>query len=605
MNLFRNSSLQHKQTLIIMLTSTVALLLACSGFVAYEAVTFRDQMTRHLTTVAEMVGNNSTAALKFEDAAGGKEVLSSLRAESNIIAAWLCDRNGNVVAVYSRSSPSAGIPPKNLTEKSVEFTADHLLLVQPITDRGERIGTVCLKSDLAALSGRYRNYAAIVALLLGASSLVALLLSNTLQRIISGPILHLVQTAKTVAHENNYSVRAVKEQNDELGALIDGFNGMLDQIQKRDAQLQSARDELEKRVEARTAELEQSLSLLNATLESTADGILVVDNNRKVRSYNQKFQAMWRLSAEMVSTEDDGALLDTKVYRLKDPQAFLEKARELSLNPEAESRDVLEFKDGSIWERYSQPQRIGGRCVGRVWSFRDITAQKQAEEALRKSDERFQFVARATNDAVWDWDIVNNSFWWNPGFQTLFGYAAEQAGVGLESWSTRLHADDRERVLAGIHAVIHSNASGWSDEYRFRKANGDYAHIFDRGYVIRDAQDRPVRMVGAMVDMTDRKRSEQRLRTQYAVTVALAEAATVAQAAAKILRSSAKALAGTSERFGWPITLARNFIVCIPLPLAPRPSWNSTQIRAAPRWAVASVCRVASGAWASRSGLLT
>ena len=125
MNLFPNSSLQQKQTLIIMLTSTVALLLACSGFVAYEAVTFRAQMTRHLTTVAEMVGNNSTAALKFEDAAGAKEVLSSLRAESNITAAWLCDRNGSVVAVYSRSSPPPGVPPKNFLKKSVEFTADH------------------------------------------------------------------------------------------------------------------------------------------------------------------------------------------------------------------------------------------------------------------------------------------------------------------------------------------------------------------------------------------------------------------------------------------------------------------------------------------------
>src|SRR5256714_6319977 len=483
-----------------------------------------------------MVGNNSTAALKFDDAPGAKEVLSALRAESNIVAAWLCLSNGSAFASYSRDGQAPGRSPKDTMGEGVKFMGDYLMLVRPIINRGERVGTVCLKSDLKALSARYRDYSAIVALLLAASTLVALMLSNRLQRIISGPILHLVQTTQPVARENNYSVGADKEQNDERGALSDGYNGMLNQNQKRDEELQSARDELEKRVEARTAELEQSLSLLNATLESTADGILVVDSNRKVRSYNQKFLAMWRLSAEVVNTEDDGALLDTKIYRLKDPESFLSKARELSLNPEAESRDILEFKDGSIWERYSQPQRIGGRCVGRVWSFRDITGQRQAEEALRKSDERFQFVARATNDAVWDWDMINNSFWWNPGFQTLFGYSAQEAGAGLESWTTRLHPDDKERVLAGIHAVIHSDATGWSDEYRFRKANRDYAHILDRAYVIRDSQQHPVRMVGAMVDLTERKRSEQRLRTQYAVTVTLAEAGTVGQAAPEILK---------------------------------------------------------------------
>src|SRR5438045_6974549 len=124
MNLFRNSSLQRKQTLIIMLTSTAALLLACTGFVVYEAITFRSQMTHHLTTLAEMVGNNSTAALKFDDAPGGKEVLSALRAESNIIAAWLCATNGSAFAVYSRDAKGPGPPPKDTMEAGAKFTRD-------------------------------------------------------------------------------------------------------------------------------------------------------------------------------------------------------------------------------------------------------------------------------------------------------------------------------------------------------------------------------------------------------------------------------------------------------------------------------------------------
>src|SRR5882762_6081169 len=163
MNLFRNSSLQRKQMLIIMLTSTVALLLACVGFGVYEAITFRSQMTRHLTTVAEMVGNNSTAALKFDDAPGAKEVLSALRAESNITAAWLCLTNGSVFAVYSRDGQAAGPAPSETMEENAKFEADHLMLVRPVMSNRERVGTVCLKSDLQQLSGRYRDYIAIVA----------------------------------------------------------------------------------------------------------------------------------------------------------------------------------------------------------------------------------------------------------------------------------------------------------------------------------------------------------------------------------------------------------------------------------------------------------
>ncbi len=560
MKLFKNSSLQSKQTLIIMLTSTAALLLACTGFVVYEAITFRAQMTRNLTTVAEMVGNNSVAAIQFEDPGTGHEVLSALRAESNITAAWLYDASGKLFASYARAGTPLAAAPNDLARAS-RRSPGYVVMVQPIFNKGERVGTICLKSDLRALSMRYRDYAAIVALLLGVASLAALILSNRLQRIISTPILHLVQTAKAVTEENNYSVRAVKQNDDELGVLIESFNNMLEQIQKRDAELQSARGDLEKRVEERTAALEQSLSLLNATLESTADGILVVDGEGKVRSYNQKFMAMWKLSPDSIATGDDAGLLETRLYRLNDPGSFISKAKELQLNEEAESRDVMELKDGRMWERCSQPQRIGGRSVGRVWSFRDITAQRSAQEALHKSDERFQLLARATNDAVWDRDLATNGIWWNRGFQTLFGYKPEEVGSDVESWKSRLHPNDKERVLKALDAVIHTDRNSWSDEYRFRRADGDYAHIFDRGYVIRDAQERPVRMVGAMVDITDRKRSEQRLRTQYAVTVILAEASSVAEAAPDILKVICESLDWDFGAF-WTVDSGGSTIRC-------------------------------------------
>jgi len=129
-------------------------------------------------------------------------------------------------------------------------------------------------------------------------------------------------------------------------------------------------------------ELEKSFSLLRATLESTADGILVVDNEGKIVSFNQKFVKMWHIPKSIVESGDDNQVLAFVLEQLKNPEGFLTKVRELYAQPDAESYNILEFKDERIFERYSQPQRVGGKNLGRVWSFRDITQRKRAEEEV-------------------------------------------------------------------------------------------------------------------------------------------------------------------------------------------------------------------------------
>jgi PAS domain S-box-containing protein len=147
-----------------------------------------------------------------------------------------------------------------------------------------------------------------------------------------------------------------------------------------------------------------------------------------------------------------------------------------------------------------------------------ISAFNRLFEELRQSDERFRLICRATSDVVWDWNLSDNTRWWNENFRTAFGYPRDMIEPGIESWTSRMHPDDAERVKESIYGVIHGGGTQWQDEYRFRRLDGRYARIFDRGLVLRDSGGKALRMVGVMEDITDRKVAEEDLRNVFEMT---------------------------------------------------------------------------------------
>ncbi|MCX6538498.1 MAG: PAS domain-containing protein [Acidobacteria bacterium] len=135
--------------------------------------------------------------------------------------------------------------------------------------------------------------------------------------------------------------------------------------------------------------------------------------------------------------------------------------------------------------------------------------QHAAQRALRESVERFQLANRATFIAIWDVDLQTDKLWWSDNLQALFGYQAKEIEPGLEFWTRCIHPEDLERVNAGLQAALDSDRESWSDAYHFRRKDGSYAAVEDRGYIARDAAGRPIRILGTMQDVTERKRAEE------------------------------------------------------------------------------------------------
>ncbi len=225
----------------------------------------------------------------------------------------------------------------------------------------------------------------------------------------------------------------------------------------------------------------------------------------------EQFKATFEGYLERVHPEDRSFTRENIERAFRERKSFDFEDR--IVRPDGAVR-LLRSQGRWIFDEEQEPVRLVGIC-------QDITEPKQAENQLRQSEERFQFAARATNDMIWDWDLATDAVWWSEGATTLFKYPPEQVPPNLGWWTEHIHPQDLERVVSGIRAVANRGEHFWSDEYRFQRADGSYADVFDRGFVVFDSAGKPIRMIGAMADITARKRALENL--EQAVTLRTAE----------------------------------------------------------------------------------
>ncbi len=242
----RDKPIRQKLMTILRLTSGVVVVLTCAAFLAYEVLAFRQATLKNVSTLGAVIAANSTASLAFQNEGDAREILSALRAEPHIVAAALYDKDGRLFSRYPADLAVADLPAAPARD-GYRFEGAHLVGFEPVAQPGNaRLGTLFLRSDLKAVYGTLRLAGVTAVVVMGVAMLVAYLLANELQGAISRPILLLADTAKGVSERQDYSVRAPKLGDDELGSLTDAFNQMLGRIEEQNGSLRQLIAELER-----------------------------------------------------------------------------------------------------------------------------------------------------------------------------------------------------------------------------------------------------------------------------------------------------------------------------------------------------------------------
>ena len=364
-------SLRRKLTVMNMLVSGGALLLASLAFFGYELFAFRTNLINNTSIQAQIIGLNAVSPLIFNDARSAESTLSALRASQHIVYAGIYGPDGTFFAGYWRKQPSQPlILPLFAGDRTDAFSVKRRRfdLAQRVIYQGKRVGSVYIESDLGALTDQFKNYGMILVAILATSLIAALLLSRIFQRSIAEPILKLAETARLVSRKKNYGIRATASgDQDEVATLVTAFNDMLTEIQNRDSALQ---------------ESEQQFRTLADSIPQLA---WMADANGDLDWYNRRwYEYTGTTSAEMLGwgweSVHDPAILPTVVETWK---ASIATGRRFEMTFPLRGYDGT-FRD---FLTIALPVRDAQGKVARWFGTNtDVTEQRRSEEALRQSE---------------------------------------------------------------------------------------------------------------------------------------------------------------------------------------------------------------------------
>jgi PAS domain S-box-containing protein len=529
MPVLQNMTVKSKLVSVIMLTCVASMVVAGATLAARGWSMSRSDMVRSLSTQAEMIAENCKAALVFQDAKDAEKTLGALHVEPSIIFGCVYTKDKKIFATYYRDYAEIKVHPLKFQEDSFAFSEGSLTIFRPIVLEGEIIGTVCLRSDMSPMYAMLKRNTNVIFIVLLLSSLVAFLMSSRLQNVISKPILSLAKVAKVVSEEKDYSARAVKHCNDEVGSLIDAFNEMLGQIQHRDAELVNAKEKLEIRVEERTAELTSANEQLTQKIAERKE------IEEKLRKAEEKYRTQFEgaMDAIFVADAETDILVDCNPAATKlvgwekseligQHQKILHPAEDIEGEFSKIFKEHLKEKQGQTLETQVITKTGELRNVAIMASlleisgkkvlqgiFRDITKRKQAEEALRKSEEFTRRVIESSDDCITVLDLEGHLLSMSEGGQRLLEVDDIAPYLNM-SFVDFWKGKEREDCLAAVSKAKQGNTGTFYGYFETAKGTPKWWEIIVSP--IKDADNSINRLLAVSRDITERRKAEETMK---------------------------------------------------------------------------------------------
>jgi PAS domain S-box-containing protein len=485
---FRDMPIRRQLLAITLLVAVLSLVIAGMAVIVSESLLFRASMQRELAALATIVGDNTTAALQFDDPGVAGETLNALHARPHMVSACLYTPDGAIFASYLRPGASQCTPPR--ASDRVQFTAEAITASHSILLEGRKIGALTLRYDTGEIGERTRLYAAIVLGILVVSILIAFVLASRLRNSIAGPIARLATAATSVSNSGNYTIRVPKDSGHEVGVLVDAFNQMLAAVESRERELRDARNSLQ------------------TTLTSIGDAVISTDTEGRIVFANPVACALLRSpAADLHGKPIDSVFRIVNEFSRAPVENPVHKVLRERVVAALANHTILIAADGfeTPIDDSAAPIQQDGQILGVVLVFRDVTERRRAQ----RDAAYLAAIVQSFDDAIVGTSPQGIVQTWNAGAERLLGYpAGEMIGRAMR---LLIPADRHREEDEILQAILAGKPAARFETIRLRK-DGSAVDVSLTVSPIRDKSGQLVGISRVAHDITEQKRQAEQMR---------------------------------------------------------------------------------------------